>query len=368
VTTKTIAKEPATQSMILYSVTKETISEMSAKYLPLTVAGIEDKEGLKVVKAARLLCRGARVAIEKTRKEAKEESLRYGQKVDAEAKRLTSLIEPIELHLTNQEELVEREIARLAKEKEDAVFAARHAMIVEAGGAVSEKFLRLMKEDEFLAELARVKIETLNRIEREAAEAIEKKRLADEAEALRLERAELARLRREQEELLAAERKKQDDAAAAQRAEQRRIDREREANDAERARLEAAAAAQRAEQDRLSREAASEVARLGAIGADKLARQDIAACVDTVYAAFSLPDDIAGSVAQSEPETESQSPLALELSLLDLPNHWVISRSAAVDAIRRLIEIGDVALNEDFRPCCRHSGQPLGDTEDESSI
>lgn len=365
-TTKTITKEPATQSMILYSVTKETISEMSAKYLPLTVAGIEDKEGLKIVHAARLLCRSARVAIEKTRKEAKEESLRYGQKVDAEAKRLTSLIEPIELHLTNQEELVEREIARLAKEKEDAVFAARHAMIVEAGGAVSEKFLRLMKEDEFLAELARVKIETLNRIEREAAEKLERQRLADEAEALRVERAELARLRKEQ-----------DDEAAAQRAELRRIARA-QAHESDRIReaeieLESKQESARREAKRLADEALT-LKELELAGAyypplesisheATVVRREVASCVETVAAAYSTPELV---VYQEVPVEDNV--LISDASWARTGEDWVISRSAAVDAIRRLIEIGDVALNEDFRPCCRHSGQPLGDTEDESSI
>ena len=102
-----------------FNVADAVISQMATEYMPLKVSGIEDKIGLKKVHDARMVIKGKRIEVEKKRKELKESSLRFGQAVDGEAKRITKLLSPIETHLENEESIVEKEKERLQVEAEE---------------------------------------------------------------------------------------------------------------------------------------------------------------------------------------------------------------------------------------------------------
>src|SRR4051812_7576656 len=116
---------PFTIAPITYEVQKEMIAKLADEYLPLTVADINDRDGIVRVHAARMNIKNLRLKIEKGRKELKSDALEYGKRVDTAARELPSLLQPIELHLENEESIVERENQRLAQEAE----ARKQAMI-----------------------------------------------------------------------------------------------------------------------------------------------------------------------------------------------------------------------------------------------
>lgn len=101
-----------------FSLTDAAITQMEKEYMPLTVKGIDDKDGYKAVRDARLLVKNHRVEVEKTRKALKADSLAFGRAVDDEAKRITAKLEPIETHLTKQEDVIRLELERRKAEEE----------------------------------------------------------------------------------------------------------------------------------------------------------------------------------------------------------------------------------------------------------
>lgn len=271
---------------ILLSVSDETIDQMSEKYLALRVAGIDDKEGLITVKAALKDVSKVRIAIEKTRKALKEESLQIGKAIDAEAKRLTGKTELIESYLQQQADAVEKEIARIAQQKKDEQYELRKAKLATIGVTLPEWIIRDQTDDEFTEEFNRqseIAAEAKRKAEEKAAAEAERQRiLAEQEEANRIEReklaaerAELDRQRQEQQaesarlakieaERVAAEqaesRRKADDEAVKQRqAEMKRL----EAEAAERARIETEARIKREAEEKKLREEqeAAELAR-----------------------------------------------------------------------------------------------------------
>src|SRR3989337_4027719 len=106
------------QELKRFDIAEAVISQWSKDYMMLTVSGLDDKDGYKAVKEARLTVKGKRVEIEKKRKELKEDSLRFGRAIDTEAKRITALLEPIETHLQTQEDVIDKEKERIKQEAE----------------------------------------------------------------------------------------------------------------------------------------------------------------------------------------------------------------------------------------------------------
>lgn len=240
---------------ITYPVIVANIETLAARYLPLTIAGVEDRAGIKVVHEARMHCRALRLDVEKRRKELKASSLEYGRQVDAAAKELTALLEPIESHLDAEENRINQEKERLRKEKEEASRAATQARVdafTAVGRSVPFVLCERMTEAEYATELAaateahrlaqeKAKAEAEEKARQEAAAAAERKA---EAERLAAERAEIEKMRREQEASAAAERKRLEEAEA------KRLHDE----SLERARKEAAEKARAEEQERRRRE------------------------------------------------------------------------------------------------------------------
>src|SRR3990167_3384021 len=106
------------QELKKFDIAEAVISQWSKDYMMLTVAGLDDKDGYKAVKEAKLTVKGKRVEVEKKRKELKEDSLRFGRAIDTEAKRITSLLEPIETYLQSQEDVIGKEAERIKLEAE----------------------------------------------------------------------------------------------------------------------------------------------------------------------------------------------------------------------------------------------------------
>lgn len=203
--------ETDNMALTKFTPTDTAIAAMRDEYMPLSIRDVNDSEGFKAVHSARMVVKNHRVQVEKVRKELKADALEYGRRVDAEAKRITAMLEPIEGHLAQQEDAYEAEKERIrnaerlrleaeqrAKEEAEAarVKAEQEAEAAKIKALQEAENARLKAEADRLAEQQR-KIDE----ERRVIEA-EKKRLADiEAERLR----EIETQRREKE---AAERAK----------------------------------------------------------------------------------------------------------------------------------------------------------------
>lgn len=170
-----------------FNIADAVISKMAGEYLPLKVKGLDDKEGLKKVHDARMFVKAKRIEVEKKRKELKESSLRFGQAVDAEAKRITALLAPIETHLENEESIVEREKERLRLEAEEKARIAeqeRLAEIERQRKAEEERLATIRKEleeeKERQAETARKQQEAKEKIKAEQKKIEDEKKLIAE--------------------------------------------------------------------------------------------------------------------------------------------------------------------------------------------
>lgn len=92
------------------------VLEMKIKADALTIRGIDDKDGYNAVNDARKLIKEKRVAVEKKRNELNADALAYQRTVNAEAKRITAMLEPIEKDLEEKKKAIDDEKERLKQE------------------------------------------------------------------------------------------------------------------------------------------------------------------------------------------------------------------------------------------------------------
>jgi hypothetical protein len=79
---------------------------------------------------------GTRTAVEDKRKELKADSLAFGRAVDSRAKEITSMLFPIEYHLSSEKEKIDNEIEAIAEKAEferQQVIAKKHNALTAAG-------------------------------------------------------------------------------------------------------------------------------------------------------------------------------------------------------------------------------------------
>jgi hypothetical protein len=176
--------------------------------------------------------RRLRVDVEKSRKELKADALEFGRRVDAEAKRITEMIVPIENHLQEQEDIVAKELERRRKEQEAQEAKALQDRLDRLGliGVLANPTLIRSMSDSDFADYLKAKTEQFEAEEKRKADEIA--RMESEREQLRIERekieAEQARIRAEQEKQQDKIREEQEAIRKQQEAEQARLHRERE--------------------------------------------------------------------------------------------------------------------------------------------
>lgn len=250
---KPTLEEGIATAIACFSPTDAAIAKLRKDYLPLVTRGVENRGALRNVHDARMVVKGLRVQVEKTRKELKSDALTVGRAIDGEAKRITGQLAPIETHLAEQENLVvveEARLARLAEERRVARLDERCAKLAEYGAVIPLQDLEIMGDEEFdeFVERARVTHEE-EQAAKSKAEA-ERKRVAEieaaeaaeaEAERQRVLDEEAAKVKAEREEL--EKRKVEQDKREAEAAERTRVANAKLAE--ERARIEAVAEANR---------------------------------------------------------------------------------------------------------------------------
>lgn len=220
-----------------FTITDAAISQMKKEYMPLNINGIDDKEGYAIVHAARMVVKGKRVEVEKTRKVLKEDTLIFGRAVDGEAKRITALLGSIESYLLGQQAAVDKEKARI-KEEEAELIRAEEERVKQA------EIDRIAKEEEAA------------RLAREEAMAAEEARL--EAERIRQEKVE-AEQRKKEVALKAAQEKVEAEKRAIVEAKQKEADEKKRLAELEKAKKEAAEAARIEAEQKAKRDAEEKV-------------------------------------------------------------------------------------------------------------
>ena len=205
--------------------------EQAAKHcetaFTIKVTNIGQTATMGEARRERLALRDIRVAKEKVRKQVKEDALREGQAIDKIAKYLDSVIEPMEKYLLDQEEYGKRLQEKIQAEQRDLRMCEFGKYIeflppgVDLGTIAEEEHAKHLHMAKALweareAEQNRIENERIEREKREAAEReamrAENERLrkeaAEQAEILAKERAEVERLRAEQEAKEQAERER----------------------------------------------------------------------------------------------------------------------------------------------------------------
>ena len=272
-----------TQALAEFDEPKQAIA-MVKSYGTLTLAD----DGIGKVDQAHKQVKRLRIDIDSRRKSLNEGALTYQRTVNAEAKRLTAEIEPIETALSSQRRIHEEILLKEQQEKhaaKRAVLTARIEKLAQAGCIVNDvAALEAMTDDEFLlhcvSEIAKaVSLRIEQEAARKAAEDIEIARLAEikrQSDEIRIRQAELEADRKamaaEREAMLhqqAIERQAIEQQQAEVRRQQQEIQREADRKtEAERQRV---LAERKAEDDRLAVIAAEqkEVARLARLEALK---------------------------------------------------------------------------------------------------
>jgi len=258
-----------------YSQTAAALSDLRHRYSGVAF-NVTTTKGMDEAKKARQEVKGYRTALEAKRKEIKAPALERCRLIDDEAKTITAALleleEPIDQQIKAEE--ARKEAEKAAKAEAERKRVAVHidgiqqirAHLSDCAGASSDAIALSIKEveqyecgpawEEFQGQAQDAKNDTLDKLremhDAAVANEAEQARIKSEqeAEAARIaaERAELAKLRAEQEA--------RDREAAAIRAEQERKDREaREAVEREQAAKLAAERAAQAEELRKQREA-----------------------------------------------------------------------------------------------------------------
>ena len=261
-----------TQALAEFDEPKQAIA-MVKSYGTLTLAD----DGIGKVEQAHKQVKRLRIDIDSRRKSLNEGALTYQRAINAEAKRLTEEIEPIENALSGQRKIHDEIVMKEQQEKHAAkrkVLTDRIERLAQAGCIAGDvAAIEQMSDDEFSLHSMReaAKAEAI-RIEQEAArkaaEDIEIERLAEikrQSEELRIRQAELDADRK----AMAAEREAIEQQRAEVKRQQQEIQREaeRKAEDERQQVL----AERRAEDARLAKIAAEqkEVARLARLEALK---------------------------------------------------------------------------------------------------
>jgi len=160
--------------LVTYSVTDAYLEQIKKDYLALKVSDVDDKEGYELCNNARKEVKDRRILVEVRRKELKKDSLAFGARVDAEARRIREQLEAVEKHLKAQQDVVDSEKKRLKEEAEQKVRDELNRRIQVMQGykatfVVSE--LSVMSKEQFEGVEFKAKTEF---------EAAEKKRIDDE--------------------------------------------------------------------------------------------------------------------------------------------------------------------------------------------
>jgi hypothetical protein len=291
---ETLTQNPLEIAVIETGVSNEIAKDLTNKFIEfleqadewkqraesLVVTSVDQVEEMKMAREARLALRQIRINADKTRKDLKEDSLRYGRAVQSVYNVIESSISPIEAHLENQEKFKEREEARqrdILRNEREALAADYRDYIpygIDLGTLTQLDWDRLYAGAllQSAAAIQAAEAAEAERIAKELEAEKERERLRIENEKLKAEAAEKEKERQAELDRLEVEMRKANIAAAKakkeaeQKAEEERKERER---------------LQKELDDKKAAEAKAEADRLAAIEAE-LSKGDKQKLVDLI--------------------------------------------------------------------------------------
>lgn len=264
------------------------IAQAKEKFMPLTIKDMDDKAGLKAVHEGRMIVRDMRILVEKHAKKVREKAVKFQKDVIAEEKRVVGLIQPIEDHLSDEENRVEEEKARIKAAEEAralAILQARENRLLDMGCRF-DRITNSYSYGALVAPVAMIKVapdaqwETIvsaiqeavdaDRIAKEAEDAriiaitAEQNRIAFEQAKERERLASEAKILQDAQDAMAREKKAAEDAILkAEQDKQRAIELENaKTAAAENARIETEARIKREAEEKIAREKAEAEAKI----------------------------------------------------------------------------------------------------------
>lgn len=180
---------------------EDVAKEWESKAKMIVVTSRDQTTEMAMAKEARKKFSNMRIELEKARKSIGEPAFRKYKAVNAVAKYLQSLIQPIEDHLLEQEEFIKRDDARIEAEKK-----LEEERRIEAE--------RLAREEAERKEQERIRLEN-ERLKKEAEE--KEKQLQKEREEARKKQKEIERKALEEKRRIEAENQKKLEAERKQR-------------------------------------------------------------------------------------------------------------------------------------------------------
>ncbi|NTU49529.1 MAG: hypothetical protein HGA87_01300 [Desulfobulbaceae bacterium] len=262
------------QALERENVTEKVLREMEKRGFGLTIKGVDDKEGYKLVRDTRIECKKLRSLTVQICKKGREAAIQEQKNWIAAEKAIVARIEAVEIPLQYQESRIDALIEEAKRAKEQEIIdrtRSRVRAFADVGMVVDYVDALEMSDQEYLDTLESATAEY--QVKQEEAR-IEAERLAaEQAERDRLAVIEAERLAREQEELRKAQaeleeaRRKVQAEQEAVRRESERIEAEKrkaieiaeaEKRAAERAKAEAEAEAKRKEDARIAAEVAEQ--------------------------------------------------------------------------------------------------------------
>ena len=254
--------EPAKATIMLEKFQNyfEIAAEWERKAKTIVVTNAEQTASMAMAKVGRLFLREKRIAVEKTRKELKEQALREGKAIDGIANVLKALIVPIEEYLTRQENFVAIQKAigedKIRKEIEERMEAER----IAAEKAEADEQERIRAENEKLKAEAEKREKKIIADKKKADAKLAAERAKADAEqaaireTARMEQEKQQQILDEQKAQAEAEHKKQEDAMRQQQAEAEKKQKAVEAETrAKQAKIDAEKQEAKAEADRLQK-------------------------------------------------------------------------------------------------------------------
>lgn len=229
-------EEKMSQELVKANVTEAVIASLRERYMPLKIAGLEDKETYLQVKEARKECKSLRVMAKKICTNGREEATAIQKAWIAKEKEVTGKIAEVEDYLEAQEKEYEEGIAaekEARKRRQEEQLILRQQILTKMGvlytdgcfvlGDVSFEYSAIKESD------VDVWIETIYpafdaEYQKIQVEEIEKERLRKEQEAeLKRQQEQLEEERRklkEEADRLKAEKERQEVEAAKKRSDQ----------------------------------------------------------------------------------------------------------------------------------------------------
>lgn len=267
--------------------------EWRTKALAIQITRPDQVREMRLARETRLALREIRINAEKARKRLKEDSLRKGKAIDGIYNMLEFAVAPLEKHLQEQEQFIERmeqeRKAKLKAEREEKLAPFGVDVTLYQLGEIDEATFTQLLETNQLAfaarqeaakkaeaeRIERERIEAEERAKREAEAAAERERLRTENERLAREKAEAeAKARAEREAAEKARREAEEKARQEREAAEAQARAEREAREKVEAELRA-----RQEAERKAKEEAEAKARAAAQAPD---REKLAAFAEAV--------------------------------------------------------------------------------------